>query len=225
LTRLLLDLARCRVIFEAFRALSRQPIARLSDPPGLRPPSARYEVTFRWFVARRHRRPKTSTSRAGPQSPGRCKPTSSPGIRSCPSIGSTSCVHSRSRRYRRFLRLRAASSKSCSVLEVLHLLDGLLRTELAGLLHPAPDLDFVGRLASASEVWGSPRFTFRDPDGWPPGSAGTIPAAPNSPRRIPLTRSRTTSPWSLPPCRCPLRTPRSLPEVASTLRICSAFAD
>jgi hypothetical protein len=37
-------------------------------------------------------------------------------------------------------RPRATSPKSCSVLVVLHHRDGLLRTELAGLLHPAPDL-------------------------------------------------------------------------------------
>jgi len=36
-------------------------------------------------------------------------------------------------------RFRATSPKSRSVLVVSHHLDGLLRTELVGLLHPTPD--------------------------------------------------------------------------------------
>jgi len=58
------------------------------------------------------------------------------------------------------LRPRATSSKSCSVLVVSHHLDGLLRTELAGLLHPASDPGV--RRVSESFVPAASRLDARD---------------------------------------------------------------
>jgi len=60
-----------------------------------------------------------------------------------------------------------------------------------------------GRVASHSRPWGPPRFVTAAPcvTAWTPAFAPRD--ANHTLRRIPLPCSRSTSPWSLPPCRCP----------------------
>jgi hypothetical protein len=87
----------------------------------------------------------------------------------------------------------------CSVLVVLHHLDGFLRAKDRGLV------------ASRCRSWGSPRFSKPSPSilSTDPkairkdrGEEGLVPAARISTlRRVPPARSRTVSPRPVPPCR------------------------
>jgi len=103
-----------------------------------------------------------------------------------PCIDITAFVHSQ--RPEGCLRSAIATGRSCSVLVVSHHLDGLLRTLLAGLLHPAANLGV--RCVSALARPG------RSED-LPPGGAHPRRAF-HTPRRIPLASSRTASPRPLP---------------------------
>jgi len=87
--------------------------------------------------------------------------------------------------------------ESCSVLVVLHHLDGFLRSGVAGLLHPAADPRV--RFVSCTRLPQSPRKQCRGP------TSTFLESAVRTPRRIPLARSRTTSPWPLPSCRFAFR--------------------
>jgi hypothetical protein len=90
--------------------------------------------------------------------------------------------------------LEEPSSKSCSVLVVSHHLDGFLRSEVAGLLHPAAGHGV--RRVSGSRI--------PDPRPGKPDRGGRtesfLATHFHTPRRH-LDCSRTTSPWPLPPCR------------------------
>jgi hypothetical protein len=98
------------------------------------------------------------------------------------------------------------SSESCSVRVVSHHLDGFLRSEVAGLLHPAAGHGV--RCVSGSRIPG-PRPGKPDRG----GRTDTVLAAHFTPPEGILDCSRTTSPWPLPPCRwrCPPSTRRSAP--------------
>ena len=82
----------------------------------------------------------------------------------------------------------APASRSRSILVVSHHPDGFLRPEVAGLLHPAASHEVrrvsCYRASADAECRGIPHDAFR------------------TPRRIPPYRSRSTSLWPLPPCRC-----------------------
>jgi hypothetical protein len=118
------------------------------------------------------------------------------------------------------------SSESRSVRVVSHHLDGFLRSEVAGLLHPAAGHGV--RCVSGSRI---PDLDPANRIGWEDRHRPR--SALHTPRRIPDC-SRTTSPWPLPPCRsqCPRSTPESTPLPAhprafretttSTSRRCSA---
>jgi hypothetical protein len=146
-----------------------------------------------------------------------------------PSTDIPSSVHSRTRLPARASASREPPSKSCSVPVVSHHLDGFLRSEVAGLLHPAAGHGV--RRVSCHRVPGRPLDESRSRR-----ECRCIPRdAFHTPRRIPPDRSRTTSPWPLPPCRSlrPARHLRPPPFPETTLgaprrgvptsRLCSAI--
>jgi len=86
------------------------------------------------------------------------------------------------------------SSNSRSVLVVLHHLDGFLRSEVAGLLHPAADPG-VRRVSAVCRLVANRRTGGLETcDAFPATLLRTL-------RRIPLADSRTASPQPLPSCR------------------------
>jgi hypothetical protein len=87
-------------------------------------------------------------------------------------------------------------SKSRSVLVVSHHLDGFLRSEVAGLLHPAADLGFAAFPASGHPLSLPRPACFLDVRG--------IPRSATTPRRISATaalRHRSRCPLAVPSCR------------------------
>jgi hypothetical protein len=124
------------------------------------------------------------------------------------------------------------SSESRSVRVVSHHLDGFLRSEVAGLLHPAAGHGV--RCVSGSRTPRPRRLRRPKPTRTPGGRTDIVPAARFTPPEGILASSRATSPWPLPPCRwrCPRSTRRSAPLPAhprelretttSTSRRCSA---
>jgi len=91
------------------------------------------------------------------------------------------------------------SADSCSALVVSHHLNGLLRTGVTGLLHPATGQGFAA--FCACRLPGRPKAL---------GSSGCPPRdAVHTLRRVPLASSRTASLRPLPSCRyCPARRSR-----------------
>jgi hypothetical protein len=134
------------------------------------------------------------------------------GYRSHPSTDMPPSVHSRTHLSARASVPREPPSKSRSVLVVSHHLDGFLRSEVAGLLHPAASRG-VHRVSWLSRVPSRPldESRCRRECRCPPRDDF------HTPRRIPLDDSRTTSPWPLPPCRSPRF--RSTPPTASVARV------
>jgi hypothetical protein len=127
------------------------------------------------------------------------------GLRS-PSPPTLPGVHSR-KRCRLLRSRRIPSPQSRSILVVLHHLDGFLRPEVAGLLHPAASHEV--RRVSCSSTFRSPccrSSLISERPGIPRGAVRT-------PRRIPPDCSRSTSLWPLPPCRSvlPARLRRQVP--------------
>jgi len=119
------------------------------------------------------------------------------------------------------------ASESRSILVVSHHPDGFLRPEVAGLLHPAASHEV--RRVSCFRASGPTCTRQAGPE-----CRGIPHDAIHTPRRIPPYRSRSTSLWPLPPCRCfpssrpllpvPLPVPglEALPSGHSTSRLSSA---
>ena len=89
------------------------------------------------------------------------------------------------------------TARSCSVLVVSHHLDGFLRAEATGLLHPAADCEV--RRVSCFQPPGVSEDVLED--------LGIPRAAGRTLRRVPLASSRTASLRPLPSCHCCLLHP------------------
>jgi hypothetical protein len=92
---------------------------------------------------------------------------------------------------RSFRRTGAARRRSCSALVVSHHLDGLLRTGVAGLLHPATGWGFAA--FRACRQMSRPRAARRAGDS-PRGAVRTL-------RRVPSSAAGNASLRPLPSCR------------------------
>jgi len=152
------------------------PWSNSTSSRGIRPALRSETATF--AAARFGRRPPLHRPRNA-----RARPESSP-----PSVHS--CVRCRT------LRSQGAIPETRSVLVVSHHLDGFLRSEVAGLLHPAAGHGV--RRVSGSRI--------PDPRPGKPDRGGrtdTFLATHFTPPEGTLDCSRTTSPWPLPPCRWP----------------------